>query len=50
MVDIDNNAPRLERAPLLALIAAAREVAEIEPLPCDDIEAQPKLIAEAGGA
>jgi len=35
-VDIDNNATRLERAPLLAFVSAAREVAEIEPLPCDD--------------
>ena len=47
-VDIVDNATHLERAPLLALGSAAREVAEIEPLPCDDIEAQPKLIAEAG--
>jgi hypothetical protein len=38
-VDIDNNATRLERAPLLALGSAAQEVAEIEPLPRDDIEA-----------
>jgi hypothetical protein len=47
-VDINDNATRLERAPLLALGSAAREVAEIEPFPCDDIEARPKLIAEAG--
>ena len=47
-VDIDNNATRLERAPLLALASAAREVAEIEPLSRNDIEARPKLIAEAG--
>jgi hypothetical protein len=47
-VDIDNNATRLERAPLLALVSAAQEVAEIEPLSRDDIEARPKLIAEAG--
>jgi len=39
MVDIDDNAARLERAPLLALVSAAREVAEIEPLHCNDIEA-----------
>jgi len=32
-VDIDDNAARLERAPLLALVSAAREVAEIESLP-----------------
>jgi hypothetical protein len=38
-VDIDDNAARLERALLLALVSAAREVAEIEPLPRDDIEA-----------
>jgi hypothetical protein len=47
-VDIDDNALRLERAPLLALGSAAQEEAEIEPLPCDDIEARQKLIAEAG--
>ena len=47
-VDIDDNATRLERAPLLALVSAAREVTEIEPLPRNDIEARPKLIAEAG--
>ena len=47
-VDIDNNATCLERAPLLALASAAREVAEIEPLSRNDIEARPKLIAEAG--
>ena len=39
MVDINDTAACLERAPLLALVSAAREVAEIEPLPCDDIEA-----------
>ena len=38
-VDIDNNALRLERAPLLALGSAVHEVATIEPLPRDDIEA-----------
>jgi len=48
MVDIDDNAARLERAPLLALVSAAREVVEREPLPHDDIEARPKLITEAG--
>jgi len=47
-VDIDDNAVHLKRAPLLALVSAAQEVAEIEPLPRDDIEARPKLIAEAG--
>ena len=47
-VDIDDNATRLERAPLLALVSAAQEVAEIEPLSQDVIEAQPTLIAEAG--
>jgi len=39
MVDIDDNAARLDRAPLLALVSAAQEVAEIETLPHDDIEA-----------
>ena len=48
MVDIDDNTTHLKRAPLLALGSAAREVAEIELLPRDDIEARPKLIAEAG--
>jgi hypothetical protein len=48
MVDIDKNTTHLERAPLLALVSAAREVAEIEPLPCNDIEARPKLITKAG--
>jgi hypothetical protein len=38
-VDIDDNALRLKRAPLLALGSAAQEVAEIEPLPRNDIEA-----------
>ncbi len=47
-VDIDDNATRFERAPLFVLVSAAREVAEIEPLPCNDIEARPKLIAEEG--
>jgi hypothetical protein len=47
-VDIDNNATRLERAPLLALRSAAREGAEIEPLPCNDIAALQKLIPETG--
>jgi len=47
-VDIDDNAAHLERAPLLALVSAAQEVAEIEPIPCNDIEARPKLITEAG--
>ena len=47
-VDIDDNATRLERAPLLALVSAAQEVVEIEPLSQDVIEAQPTLIAEAG--
>ena len=46
-MDIDNNAARLEKAPLLALVSVAREVAELEPLPCDDIEARPKFFAEA---
>ena len=32
-VDINDNALRLERAPLLALGSVAREVATIEPLP-----------------
>ena len=32
-VDIGDNAIRLERAPLLALVSAAREVATTEPLP-----------------
>jgi hypothetical protein len=40
-VDIDNNATHRNRAPLLALGSAAQEVAEIEPLPRDDIEARP---------
>jgi hypothetical protein len=47
-VDIDDNALCLERAPLLALVYAAREVATIKPLPRDDIEARNKLVAEAG--
>ncbi len=47
-MDIDDNALRLKRAPLLVLGSAAQEVAEIEPLPHDDIKAQQKLIAEAG--
>jgi hypothetical protein len=47
-VDIGDNAFRLERAPLLALVSAAREVATTEPLPRDDMEARNKLIAEAG--
>ena len=46
-MDIDDNTTRLKRALLLALGSAAQEVAEIEPLPCDDIKAQPQLIAEA---
>jgi hypothetical protein len=48
MVDIGDNAIRLERAPLLALGSAACEVATTEPLPRDDIEARNKLLAEAG--
>jgi len=48
MVDMDDNAACLERAPLLVLVFAAREVTEIEPLPRGDIEARPKLITEAG--
>ena len=47
-VDIDSNTIRLERAPLLALVSTAWEVAKIEPLPRDDIKARPKLITEAG--
>ncbi len=47
-MDIDDNATRLERAPLLALGSAAREGAEIEPLPRDDIAALQKLITETG--
>ncbi len=47
-VDINNNAVRLERAPLLAVGYTAQEVSEVEPLPCDDMEAWPKLIAETG--
>ena len=38
-VDINDNALCLERAPLLALGSAVHEVATIEPLPRDDIEA-----------
>jgi len=45
-VDIDNNALRLERAPLLALGSAVHEVATIEPLPRDDIKARNKLVAQ----
>ena len=45
-VDIDDNATHLKRAPLLALGSAAREGAKIKPLPCDDIAALQKLIAE----
>jgi hypothetical protein len=48
MVDIDDSITCLERAPLLALGSAAREGAEIEPLPCDDISALQKLIAKTG--
>jgi len=47
-VDINDNAARFERAPLLAIVSAAQEVVEIEPLCHNDIEARPKLIAEAG--
>jgi hypothetical protein len=47
-VDIYDNTTRLKRAPLPVLVSAARELAEIEPLPCDDIEARTILIAEAG--
>ena len=48
VVDIDNNATCLERAPLLALGSVAREGAEIEPLPCNDSAALQKLITETG--
>ena len=47
-MDIDDNATRLERAPLLALGSAAREGAGIKPLPRADIAALQKLIAETG--
>jgi len=47
-VDIGDNAIPLERAPLLALGSAAREVATTKPLLRDDIEARNKLVAEAG--
>ena len=47
-VDIDDNATRLKRAPLLALGSAAQEEAGIEHLPCNDIAALQKLIAETG--
>ncbi len=47
-VDIDDNATRLERAPLLTLRSAAQEGAEIKPLPCNDITALQKLFAETG--
>ena len=47
-MDINDNAARFKRAPLLAIVSAAQEVVEIEPLCHDDIEARPKLIAEAG--
>jgi hypothetical protein len=43
-VDINNNAVRLKRAPLLAVGSAAQEVSEVEPLPRDDMEARQKLI------
>jgi hypothetical protein len=46
IVDINNNAVCLERAPLLAVGSAAWEVSEIKTLPCKDIEAWPKLIAK----
>jgi hypothetical protein len=47
-VDIGDNAICLERAPLLALVSAARKVATTKPLPRDDMEARNKLVAEAG--
>ncbi len=47
-VDINNNAVRLEQAPLLAVGSTALEVSEVEPLPRNDMEAWPKLIAETG--
>jgi hypothetical protein len=50
MVNIDgsDNAKRMESAPLLAVNVTSREVSELEPLPCDDMDAQNKLIAETG--
>jgi hypothetical protein len=47
-VDIDSsdNAKRIELAPLLAISATLREVSRLELLPCDDMDAQNKLIAE----
>jgi hypothetical protein len=47
-VDINDNAVHLEQAPLLAVGSAAQEVSKVKPLPHDDKEAQPKLIAEKG--
>ncbi len=50
MVDIDgsDNAKRMESAPLLRVSVMSREVSELEPLPCDDMDARNKLIAETG--
>jgi hypothetical protein len=47
-VDIDGsgNTKRMESAPLLAVSITSREVSELEPLPCDDMDAQNKLIAK----
>jgi hypothetical protein len=41
MVDINgsDNAKRMESAPLLAVIVMSREVSELEPLPCDNMDA-----------
>jgi hypothetical protein len=47
-VDIDNCAVHLEKVPLLAVGSAAQEVSEIKPLPGNNMEAWPKLIAETG--
>ena len=49
-VDLNNtdSATRLEHAPLLGLTVVSREVSPFEPLPCDDMDARNKLIAETG--
>jgi hypothetical protein len=47
-VDINNTAVHLEQAPLLVVGSTAREVSRVKPLPRNDMEARPKLIAEIG--
>ncbi len=49
-IDLEDsdNSTRLERAPLLGLTAVSREVAKVEPLPRDEMDARKKLVAETG--